>query len=843
MVRQAFQGDPPVPLDLPATCSDKTIKDFRWSAMLIRDGEDPRRNTVALFGAEAGRRRQRREESGLGEIEDRYRAIFENSGIGLMFTDADKKIVLVNKEFEKTTNHEETLKRKDGSPVEVQVNGHLFRDKDGNVAGVEGILRDVTQKKRSERLLKENEERLRGITKNIPGTIFQFYVKDNGEYAMSYVSERLTEMLGIRAELDALFPLFLSIIHKEDRERLLASIRKAVESSGPWNFEGRLSLPSGKEMWFHGIATPRQHEERLVYDGILLDVTARKRAEEALEKRLVALTRPLDDSAGVAFEELFNVDEIQRLQEDFARATGVASIITHTDGTPITVPSRFCRLCKDIIRRTEKGRNNCYRSDAELGRISRDGPTVQPCMSGGLWDAGAGISVGGRHIANWLIGQVRDETQTEEKMREYAREIGADEEEFIDAFRQVPAMSREQFDRVSRALYTLANQLSTLAYQNVQQARFITERRQSEEDRRKLEEQLFLSEKMKAIGQLAGGIAHDFNNILMGILGNSSLVQMEFDPGHPSYKRLGQIEEQVKRGANLTRQLLGFAREGKYEVTVLSINDLVRKSAQLFLETRKGIEAGFLLREDVYPVEADAGQIEQVLLNIYINAGHAMPAGGSLDIRTSNVALGENDAMVFGTKPGDYVKISITDTGTGMDRDTLSKIFEPFFTTRSQEGGTGLGLASAYGIIRNHGGVINAYSEAGSGSTFNIYLPSSGKALEKEPARKPEGELLRGSGGILLVDDEPMILDSTSGLLEILGYTVFRAATGHEAAATYREKRDGIDLVILSSGYGLQGDVQNVMEMGCLAFVQKPYKFAELSRVIHQVFNQPGARH
>ena len=495
------------------------------------------------------------------------------------------------------------------------------------------------------------------------------------------------------------------------------------------------------------MATPTRHEDRLVYDGILLDVTDRKRAEEALERRLVALTRPLDDTGDIAFEDLFNLDDIQRLQDQFAKATGVASIITRTNGTPITKPSNFTRLCSDIIRPSEKGLANCRISDATLGSLSTKGPLVQPCMSGGLWDAGAGISVGGHHIANWLIGQVRDETQTEEKIRQYAGTIGVDEELAAQAFHEVPAMSRDHFEEIAMALFMLANGLSTTAYQNVQQARFITERRQSEEDRRKLERQLAQAEKMKAIGQLAGGIAHDFNNILMGILGNASLVQMEFDPGHANYKRLGQIEDHVRRGANLTRQLLGFAREGKYEVKVLSVNDLVRKSAQLFLETRKGVEAGFLLRDDVYPVEADAGQIEQVLLNIYINAGHAMPGGGSLDIRTSNVTLGEADAKAFDTKAGDYAKISITDTGTGMDRETLSKIFEPFFTTKSNEGGTGLGLASAYGIIRNHGGVINAHSEPGRGSTFNIYLPSSGKALEKEPVRKPGEELLRGSGG------------------------------------------------------------------------------------------------
>jgi len=208
---------------------------------------------------------------------------------------------------------------------------------------------------------------------------------------------------------------------------------------------------------------------------------ARRRAEAALAKRMVALTRPLDDPEGVALEDLFNIEDIQCLQDQFAEATGVASIITRTDGAPITRPSRFCRLCAEIIRKTGKGLINCYRSDAALGKLNPEGPIVQRCLSSGLWDAGAGISVGGRHIANWLIGQVRDETQSDERMRAYAREIGADEEAFIAAFHEVPAMTRESFGKVARALHTLAGQLSESAYRNVQQARFIHDRQQAEE--------------------------------------------------------------------------------------------------------------------------------------------------------------------------------------------------------------------------------------------------------------------------------------------------------------------------------------------------------------------------
>ena len=220
------------------------------------------------------------------------------------------------------------------------------------------------------------------------------------------------------------------------------------------------------------------------------DISETKQLQKAIEKRIIALTRPLNQAANIAFNDLFDLTEFQRIQDEFAAATGVASIITRPDGTPITQPSNFTELCKNIIRKTKKGCENCYKSDAALGRCNPEGPVIQPCLSGGLWDAGVSITVGDQHIANWLIGQVRDETQTEENMRTYAREIGADETAFIEAFQAVPSMSHEHFEAVAQALYTLANQLSTSAYQNIQQARFIADQKKAEQALRESQEYL-----------------------------------------------------------------------------------------------------------------------------------------------------------------------------------------------------------------------------------------------------------------------------------------------------------------------------------------------------------------
>lgn len=238
--------------------------------------------------------------------------------------------------------------------------------------------------------------------------------------------------------------------------------------------------------------------ENPAIEGMLLsfhNISEHKRLEDALEKRIIALTRPMNDQEEISFEELFNLSLLQKIQDEFAYATGVASIITLPDGKPITRPSNFTRFCSHVIRTNEQGLVNCFKSDAALGRHNPGGSIVQPCLSGGLWDGGASITVGDTHVANWLIGQVRDETQSEEAIRVYAHSIGVDEEDAVIAFREVPEMSVLQFRKISQALFTLANQLSTSAYQNLQQARLIADLNEANEKFKVSEEQLHIVNK------------------------------------------------------------------------------------------------------------------------------------------------------------------------------------------------------------------------------------------------------------------------------------------------------------------------------------------------------------
>jgi PAS domain S-box-containing protein len=383
-------------------------------------------------------------------------------------------------------------------------------------------------------------------------------------------------------------------------------------------------------------------------------------------------------------------------------------------------------------------------------------------------------------------------------------------------------------------------------------------------ERKRLETQLQRGQRMEAIGTLAGGIAHDFNNVLMAIRGHSSLALADIHPDHPHFKNLGEIEDMVQRGAELTRQLLGFARGGKYDVKPTDLNEIVEKSCEMFGRTKKEVEVHTKRQEEIWPVEVDQAQIEQVLLNLYVNAWQAMPHGGDLYVETSHVALGEDYATPLGVGPGNYVKISVTDTGVGMDKATQARIFDPFFTTKERGRGTGLGLASAYGVIKNHGGIIDVHSEKGKGATFNIYLPASEKQVEVREG-KPVDQIVMGSGTILLVDDENVVLGVGKDMLEKIGYKVLLATSGKKAIELYSRHKNDIDLVVLdmimphmgggetydrmkeknskikvllSSGYSIDGQAAEILKRGCDGFLQKPFNMKELSVKIREILDK-----
>jgi PAS domain S-box-containing protein len=390
----------------------------------------------------------------------------------------------------------------------------------------------------------------------------------------------------------------------------------------------------------------------------------------------------------------------------------------------------------------------------------------------------------------------------------------------------------------------------------------ITDERRSEEERKKLTAQLQQAQKMEAIGTLAGGMAHDFNNLLMAIQGNVSLILFDMEAVHPHHRILVNIENLIRSGAELTSKLLGYARRGKYESRPMAMNDLVRETSETFGRMRKDITIAHNLAEDLKRIIADRGQLEQVLLNLFVNAADAMPAGGKLILKTRNVTHQAIPFRGYSIRPGPYALLTVTDTGVGMAPETIARIFDPFFTTKKMGRGTGLGLASAYGIVKSHNGYIEVESEAGKGSTFSVFLPATDQCTPDEAA--PNWKPAAGCGAILLVDDEQTVLEVTAQMIERLGYTVTQARSGREAIDRFQENPDGFSLVILdmimpemgggevfdqlkriypcvkvllASGYSMQGQAREIMNRGCIGFIQKPFTLQDLSIRLQAILN------
>ena len=378
---------------------------------------------------------------------------------------------------------------------------------------------------------------------------------------------------------------------------------------------------------------------------------------------------------------------------------------------------------------------------------------------------------------------------------------------------------------------------------------------------KELEAQLQHGRRMQALGALAAGIAHDFNNILTVIQGNMFLMLSKKNPDHPEWKNLKNIEKQVEGWARLTRQLLQYARKGKHEVKLMDLNEMVKDSSATFGRTRRDITIHWELAEDLMSVEADEGQIAQVLLNLYINAADAMPDGGELFLTTSNVTHEDMQGRAYEPKPGRYVLLTVRDTGIGIEEEVQQRIFEPFFTTKKPDRGTGLGLASAYGIVKSHEGYIDVESEKGHGTTFSVYLPASER---KSVAEEASGQFVKGRGTILLVDDDNDFLDVGVNILRHLGYKVFGANSGKEAVDFFKENKDQFDLLIIDmimpgmsgketfdrikeinpavkilllTGYTGPGKTNKMLKSGCDGVVEKPFKIKELSQKISDILS------
>jgi two-component system, cell cycle sensor histidine kinase and response regulator CckA len=636
----------------------------------------------------------------------------------------------------------------------------------------ETLVQREAAKNAAETALRESEGKFRDLAeKSLVGINL---VQDG---LIKYVNETCADMVEYRVDEIIDKMTVKDVIHPDDLPLAEENIRRHMSGEmKSARYELRICAKSGKIKYTESFSSATQYRGKLAIITSVLDITDRKKAEDELRRLSTAVEQ--------AAEEVIITDTegvIQYVNPAFEKITGYTR--------------------EDVIGRTPRVLKSGVH-DADFYKV--------------LWG-----TIQGGHV--WT-GRITNRKQDGKLIQE---------------------------DATITPLFDSALQI--IGYVSLKKD--VTEEV-------KLEAQFFHAQKMEAVGTLAAGIAHDFNNILSSILGHATLLQFDLSPDHPHYKRLQDIESQVMSGASLTRHLLGFARGGKYEVKPTDLNKFVEKSSEMFGRTEKGISIKKTFQQGIWTVAVDQGQIEQVLLNIFINAAHAMSGEGNIYLETKNVELREADVRPHGVKTGRYVKLSVTDTGKGMDKATLERIFDPFFTTKDPGKGTGLGLASAYGIIKNHGGFITVYSEPDKGSTFCINLPASESEAESIYDDKQIDLTLRGRETILAVDDEKGNLSLTKQILENLGYRVFTAESGQEAIAIFKESGKDIDLIILdmimpgmsgrkvfdtlramapaakillSSGYSINGEAQQLMDQGCNGFIQKPFRIQELSKKIREV--------
>ncbi|HOO37677.1 MAG TPA: PAS domain S-box protein [Deltaproteobacteria bacterium] len=772
---------------------------------------------------------------------------------------------------------------------------------------------DIKRLERSGRNFLENEEYYRLLAENVRDVIWALDLKGGN---FTYFSPSVEGLLGYTPQ-EAMSLSVEKILTPESNhkatmlfaEELMRQQRKEVDTG-----EGHLSLDlehvrkDGSTVWAELSVTfmEDEHGEPAELFGITRDITERKLIEDALRQseekyrtileniedgyieidlsgtftfanvsacRMLGFTH--DEMIGMNYRQYTSPETARRMYEVFHEITITGNPaylvdyeVIHKDGS-VRVHEMSVSLIRDFENKPKGFRGIARdvtehrRAEVALRQSEEKYRTILESIEDGYFEVDLkGDLTFFNNSFSRIWGYPKDELMGMNN-REYTSENMA--KKVSRVFRQIyytgkpgrvsdyEIFCKEGSTRILEIYASLIRDShdKPAGYRGI--ARDVTERK-------RLEYQLMQAQKMESIGTLAGGIAHDFNNLLMGVLGNISLMLMGRDEQDKDYERLKNIEQYVMRGSELTKRLLGFARGGKYEVKPTDLKGFIERSADMFGQTKKEIMIHRKFQQDLWAVEVDQGQMEQVLLNLFVNAWQAMPAGGHLYLEGANVELGEEDVEPYGIETGRYVKITVSDTGVGMDDDVRAKVFDPFFTTKDRGRGTGLGLASVYGIVKNHGGFIIVESEKGKGSSFHIYLPASSRSVEQP--RGMSEKVKPGAGTVLLVDDEEMIIDVASEMLRRMGYEVLGARNGKDALEMYKKNPGMIDIVILdmimpemggsqtydrlkaidpdvkvllSSGYSRDGQAEEILKKGCLGFIQKPFNMKDLSQKIAEI--------
>ncbi len=678
---------------------------------------------------------------------------------------------------------------------------------DGKTTMIVGALQDITARKLSEAALKKSEERFKGITNNLPGVVFQFYARKNGQMGLSYVSDRSREVLGIDSSEKDLFAVAASCIAPEFREGLISSIEQAVRTVGKWDYAARYIKPDGEEIFVRGISQPESPGDEIVFNGVILDITEQKRAEEALKES----------------EERFR------------------SMIQNSSDIIVIINDR--------------------------GAITYETPSVSRILG---------------YEPGYLIGR-------EPYDFIHPEDIGTTKISLKEVFdKSNPGTPTEiRFRKADGSwVYLEAIGKNLIGFPGIDgvviTARNISERKKDENERIEMERRFQHAQKLESLGVMAGGIAHDFNNLLMAILGNLDLSLIDMSPDSRSKHFINQARSAARRAADLTNQMLAYSGKGKFDLKTFDLSELVEEMARLLKASiSKTVTLNLQMGRNMPYMTADPAQIQQIIMNLIVNASEAIgDVPGVVSIMTGvkecDDACFEQSRLKEKPSPGLYVFIEVRDTGCGMDEQTQERLFDPFFSTKFT--GRGLGMAAVLGIVRGHKGAIIVESIPDEGTAIHVMFPALITAMRLSDTgnddggmNEPEAEQdLPANGTILLVDDEDMVLDLCSTMIERMGYRVFTASDGIEALEVFRNVSSKIDCIILDLTMPrmggieafeelkrIRGDIKVIISSGFseqevehrfkgkepVGFIKKPFELKKLRRELARVLknHRPGA--
>jgi two-component system, cell cycle sensor histidine kinase and response regulator CckA len=805
--------------------------------------------------------------------------------------------------------HEIKLQRKDKTWIygEIDANPTTIEGE----SGIQIWVRDISERKRADEELRKSEKQYRSLFERLPLGLFRS--TPDGRFLDA--NPAFTSLVGC-PDLETLLNTPATAVYNAPEERIQWE-KFAERQEGSPGYETQWKTLNGTTIWVRESARAIKDAKGnvLYYEGAAEDITEHKQAEEALrisEEKYRTILGAIEEGYyesdlkgnftffndslceifGYFKDELLGLNYRKLASTENAKDVYQAFNQIYRTGNPLLLIN-YEILRKDgqkkhielsaSLRIGDKGQSigfyGIIRDITDRKQAEKEIEKRQKFLESVLYNASNAIVTldASHHITDWnpgaeqIFGYTRDEAIGRNLDELITRKKVVDEAKLLTRHilsgnkispREMVRYRKDGTDVnviVSGSPIIIDGELQGVVAIYID----ITEIKQLEEEKKRLGLQLQHAQKMEAIGTLSAGMAHNFNNLLMAIQGNASLMLLKTDLGHPNYVRLKNIEKAVESGSKLNSQLLGYAREGRYEVKLLDINQLVTEILDTFAVTKRELRLHRELAEDIWTIMGDKGQLDLVMLNLFINAAEAMPRGGNFFVKTEKATDQSLNDKPYHVKPGNYVLITLRDTGVGMDEKTMERIFDPFFTTKGLSEGTGLGLASVYGIIKAHKGYIDVKSKKGQGTTFSIYLPASGKKLKEEHERS--SEIMPGPETVLLVDDEEMILDVGSQMLETLGYRVLTARGGKEALDVYRENIDSICIVILdmimpdmggdktyerlkeinpavrvllSSGYSIKDRVHQIMLRGCDSFIQKPFRMKSISQKIREILDK-----